>query len=112
MSKTITIDEDKFMGIMAKTSAELANGLADVLRFSAFCAVVHKKIFGKTDENNTEAPFKAGDKVFVTDNEGDGNNFVNQVVTVTEVVVDDRCEVTNGEHEQEVYFKNLRKVVN
>ena len=111
MSKTITINEDEFIDIMAKTSAELANGLGDVLKFGTFCVIVHKKIFGKTDENNTEAPFKVGDTVYVTDNEGDGNKFVNRVVTVVKVYDDDSCDVTNGEHEQEVYFKNLRKVV-
>ena len=114
MSKTITIDENEFMDIMAKTSAELANGLGDVLKFGTFCVIVHKKIFGKTDENNTdedtEAPFKYGDKVFVIDNEGDGNHFVNRVVTVVKVCDDDSCEVTDGGREQYVYFKNLRKV--
>lgn len=110
MSKTITIDEDKFMDIMAKTSAELANGLGDVLKFGTFCTIAHKKIFGKTDENNTEAPFKVGDKVFVTDNEGDYNNLVNRVVTVVKVYDDDSCEVTDGTHEQTINFKNLRKV--
>ena len=111
MSKTITIDEDEFMGIMAKTSAELANELADVLRFSTFCAIVHKKIFGKTDENNTKAPFKVGDKVFVIDNKSDGNIFVNRVVTVNKVY-DDSCIVTDGECDQSICFKNLRKVEN
>ena len=110
MSKTITINEDEFMGIMAKTSAELANELADVLRFSAFCAIVHKKIFGETDED-TEAPFKSGDKVFVIDNKGDYNKFVNRVVTVVKVYDDKWCHVTDGKHDQKVCFKNLRKVV-
>lgn len=109
MSKTITINEDEFMDIMAKTSAELANGLGDVLKFGTFCAIVHKKIFGKTDENNTEAPFKSGDTVFVIDNKSDGNVFVNRVVTVVKVH-DDNCDVTNGIHEQTIHFKNLRKV--
>ena len=116
MSKTITIDEDKFMDIMAKTSAKLANGLGDVLKFGTFCVIVHKKIFGKTDENNTDennikAPFKVGDKVFVIDNKSDGNKFVNRVVTVVKVYDLKRCEVTDGKCEQKVYFKNLRKVV-
>ena len=110
MSKTITIDEDEFMGIMAKTSAELANGLADVLRFSAFCAIVHKKIFGKTDENNTEAHFKVGDTVYVTDNEGDYNNLVNRVVTIVKIYDCNWCEITDGKCKQKVYVKNLRKV--
>ena len=112
MSKTITINEDEFMDIMEKTSAELANGLGDVLKFGTFCVIVHKKIFGRTDENNTEAPFKSGDTVFVTDNDGDGNIFVNRVVTVINVDDYSRCEVTDGEHEQTIHFKNLRKVEN
>ena len=111
MSKTITINEDEFMDIMAKTSAELANGLGDVLKFGTFCTIVHKTIFGKTDED-TEAPFKVGDKVFVIDNKSDGNIFVNRVVTVINVDDYGRCKVTDGEREQTIHFKNLRKVVN
>ena len=110
MSKTITINEDEFIDIMAKTSAELANGLDDVLKFGTFCVIVHKKIFGKIDDEDTEAPFKVGDMVFVTDNKGDNNHIVNQVVTVTKVTNNHDCYVTNGEHEQRIYFKNLRKV--
>ena len=110
MSKTITINEDEFMDIMAKTSAELANGLGDVLKFGTFCTIVHKTIFGKTDED-TEAPFKVGDKVFVIDNKSDGNKFVNRVVTVVKVYDLKRCEVTDGKCEQKVDFENLRKVV-
>ena len=114
MSKTITIDEDEFMDIMVKTSAELANGLGDVLKFGTFCTIAHKKIFGKTDENNidennTEAPFKVGDKVFVTGNEDDDNTFVNCVVTVVDVL-DKGCKVFDGVKTQMIYFKNLRKV--
>ena len=110
MKREITINEDEFMDIMVKTSAELANGLADVLRFSTFCAIVHKKILGKTDENNTEAHFKVGDTVQVTDNEGDYNNFVNRVVIVVKVYDGKWCGVTDGKSKQKVYFKNLRKV--
>ena len=110
MNKTITIDEDEFMDIMAKTSAELANGLGDVLKFGTFCTIVHNNIFSKNVDDNNEAPFKVGDKVFVIDNEGDNNHIVNQVVTVTKVTNNHDCYVTNGEHEQRIYFKNLRKV--
>ena len=110
MSKTITINEDEFIDIMAKTSAELANGLDDVLKFAIFCGEVHKALFG--DDEDTEAPFKSGDGVFVTDNEGDGNKFVNRVVTVVKVYDLKRCEVTDGKCEQKVDFENLRKVEN
>ena len=110
MKREINIDEDKFIDILGSTSAKFCKTELDILKFAIFCGEVHTALFG--GDEDTEAPFKVGDKVFVIDNKSDGNNFVNQVVTVTEVVVDDRCEVTNGEHEQEVYFKNLRKVVN
>ena len=110
MSKTITINEDEFIDIMAKTSAELANGLDDVLKFAIFCGEVHKALFG--DDEDTEAPFKVGDKVFVIDNKSDGNKFVNRVVTVVKVYDLKRCEVTDGKWEQKVDFEDLRKVVN
>ena len=109
MSKTITIDEDKFIDILGSTSAKFCKTELDVMRLAIFCGAVHKALFG--DDEDTEAPFKYGDKVFVIDNEGDGNHFVNRVVTV--IKVDnycDMCEVTDGEHEQDIYFKNLRKV--
>ena len=109
MSKTITINEDEFIDIMAKTSAELANGLDDVLKFAIFCGEVHKALFG--DDEDTEAPFKSGDTVFVIDNKSDGNKFVNRVVTVVKVYDLKRCEVTDGKCEQKVDFENLRKVV-
>ena len=109
MSKTITINEDEFIDIMAKTSAELANGLDEVLKFAIFCGEVHKALFG--DDEDTEAPFKVGDKVFVIDNKSDGNKFVNRVVTVVKVYDLKRCEVTDGKCEQKVDFENLRKVV-
>ena len=110
MSKTITINEDEFIDIMAKTSAELANGLDDVLKFAIFCGEVHKALFG--DDEDTKAPFKVGDKVFVIDNKSDGNKFVNRVVTVVKVYDLKRCEVTDGKCEQKVDFENLRKVEN
>ena len=112
MSKTITINEDDFFDIMTDTATKLSNSVTDAIKFGTFCTIVHNKIFSKTAENKTEAPFKSGDAVFVTSNEGDGNKFVNRVVTVIKVDDYDRCEVTDGEHEQRIYFKNLRKVVN
>ena len=108
MSKTITIDEDKFIDILGSTSAKFCKTELDILKFAIFCGEVHKALFG--DDEDTEAPFKSGDAVFVIDNEGDGNHFVNRVVTVTKVTNNHDCYVTNGEHEQRIYFKNLRKV--
>ena len=109
MSKTITINEDEFIDIMAKTSAELANGLDDVLKFAIFCGEVHTALFG--GDEDTETPFKSGDTVFVIDNEGDCNTFVNHIVIIVEVYDCKWCKVTDGDYEQKVYFKNLRKVV-
>ena len=109
MSKTITIDEDKFIDILGSTSTKFYKSELDILKFAMFCGEVHTALFG--DDEDTEAPFKVGDKAFVTDNEGDGNCFVNQVVTVTEVGNDD-CNVINGNIHQIINFKNLRKVVN
>ena len=108
MSKTITIDEHKFIDIMGSTSAKFCKTEFDVIRFASFCGAVHKALFG--DDEDTEAPFKYGDKVFVIDNEGDGNHFVNRVVTIVKVYDYDSCEVTDGTHEQTIDFKNLRKV--
>ena len=108
MSKTITIDEDKFIDILGSTSAKFCKTEFDILKFAIFCGEVHKALFG--DDEDTEAPFKVGDKVFVIDNKSDGNKFVNRVVTVVKVYDDDSCEVTDGTHEQTIYFKNLRKV--
>ena len=108
MSKTITIDEDKFIDILGSTSAKFCKTKLDILKFAIFCGEVHKALFG--DDEDTEAPFKVGDKVFVIDNKSDGNKFVNRVVTVVKVYDDDSCEVTDGTHEQTIYFKNLRKV--
>ena len=107
MSKTITIDEGKFIDILGSTSAKFCKTELDILKFAIFCGEVHTALFG--DDKDTEAPFKAGDKVFVIDNKGDGNCFVNQVVTVTKVR-NDACEVTNGDIRQMINFKNLRKV--
>ena len=108
MSKTITIDEHKFIDIMGSTSAKFCKTEFDVIRLASFCGAVHKALFG--DDEDTEAPFKYGDKVFVIDNEGDGNHFVNRVVTIVKVYDYDSCEVTDGTHEQTIDFKNLRKV--
>ena len=75
MSKTITIDEDKFIDILGSTSAKFCKTELDILKFAIFCGEVHTALFG--DDEDTEAPFKSGDAVFVTDNGGDGNKFVN-----------------------------------
>ena len=108
MSKTITIDEDKFIDILGSTSAKFCKTELDILKFAIFCGEVHTALFG--DDEDTEAPFKVGDKVFVIDNKSDGNKFVNRVVTVVKVYDLKRCEVTDGKCEQKVYVKNLRKV--
>ena len=108
MSKTITIDEDKFIDILGSTSAKFCKTELDILKFAIFCGEVHTALFG--DDEDTEAPFKSGDTVFVTDNEGDYNNLVNRVVTVVKVYDGKWCNVTDGKREQKVYFKNLRKV--
>ena len=113
MSKTITIDEDKFIDILSSTSAKFCMTELEGMMFDIFCGEVHKALFG--DDEDTKAPFKVGDKVFVIDNEGDGNIFVNRVVTVNKAyddIYDDSCIVTDGECEQTINFKNLRKVVN
>ena len=109
MSKTITIDEDKFIDILGSTSAKFCKTELDILKFAMFCGEVHTALFG--DDEDTEAPFKSGDTVFVIDNEGDYNNLVNRVVTVIKVYDCNWCKVTDGKCEQKVYFKNLRKVV-
>ena len=109
MSKTITIDENKFIDILGSTSAKFCMTELDVMMFAIFCGEVHTALFG--DDEDTEAPFKVGDKVFVIDNKSDGNKFVNRVVTVVKVYDLKRCEVTDGKCEQKVDFENLRKVV-
>ena len=111
MKREITIDEHKFIDIMGSTSAKFCKTEFDVIRFASFCGAVHKALFG--DDEDTEAPFKAGDKVFVIDNKSDGNIFVNRVVTVNKAyddIYDDSCIVTDGKCEQTICFKNLRKV--
>ena len=108
MSKTITIDDGKFMNIMSSISTKFCMTELDVMMFAIFCGEVHTALFG--DDEDTEAPFKAGDKVFVIGNEGDCNCFVNRVVTVVKVYYDDSCEVTDGKCDQKVDFENLRKV--
>ena len=110
MKREITIDEDKFIDILGSTSAKFCKTELDILKFAIFCGEVHKALFG--DDEDTEAPFKSGDAVFVTDNEGDYNNLVNRVVTVVKVYDDDSCKVTDGTHEQTINFKNIRKFVN
>ena len=108
MKREITIDEDKFIDILGSISAKFCKTEFDILKFAIFCGEVHTALFG--DDEDTEAPFKAGDKVFVTDNESDGNHFVNRVVTIVKVYDCNWCEITDGKCEQKVYFKNLRKV--
>ena len=109
MSKTITIDEDKFIDILGSTSAKFCMTELDGMMFDIFCGEVHKALFG--DDEDTEAPFKVGDKVFVIDNKSDGNKFVNRVVTIVKVYDLKWCEITDGKCKQKVYFENLRKVV-
>ena len=117
-NRTITINEREFADIMANTIVRFIDKypIGSCL-MTRFCAMVHTIIFesGKYETANTdtdtEAPFKSGDTVFVTDNEGDYNNFVNRVVTVVKVYDLKRCEVTDGKCEQTICFKNLRKVV-
>ena len=111
MSKTITIDEDKFIDILGSTSAKFCKTKLDILKFAIFCGEVHTVLFGDDKDTEPEAPFKVGDKVFVIDNKSDGNKFVNRVVTVVKVYDLKRCEVTDGKCEQKVDFENLRKVV-
>ena len=108
MKREITIDEDKFIDILGSTSAKFCKTELDILKFAIFCGEVHTALFG--DDEDTEAPFKVGDKVFVIDNKSDGNKFVNRVVTVVKVYNDDSCEVSDGTHKQTINFKNLRKV--
>ena len=113
----ITITREEFHETLGTVMAELANTPLDVLLLAMFSAKAEMRFFGDKVEDNIkpEAPFKVGDKVFVTDNEGDGNLFVNRVVTVNKAyddIYDDSCIVTDGECEQTINFKNLRKVVN
>lgn len=112
MSKTVTINEDDFFDIMTDTATYLSNSVTDAIKFGTFCTIVYNKIFSKTTENKSEseAPFKVGDKVFVTDNMGDDNNFVGQVVIVNKVHGGEYCTVANDKMTQDIYFDNLRKV--
>ena len=108
----ITIDEEKFNDILAKTTVEFAKDGVDIGILTAFCVAIKLRLYGckKSSVIKNDAPFNVGDTVFVIDNKGDNNKFVNQVVTVVKVMVDDWCEVTDGIHEQTIHFKNLRKV--
>ena len=108
MSKTITIDEDKFIDILGSTSAKFCKTELDILKFAIFCGEVHTALFG--DDEDTEAHFKAGDTVYVIDNNDDYNKFVNRVVTVVKIYDCNWCKITDGKCEQKVYVKNLRKV--
>ena len=106
----ITITREEFHDTLSTLVAELASDPLDALKFAMLCAKAELEFFSEEDDNtDTEAPFKVGDTVFVTDNEGDGNCIVNQVVTVTKVR-NDACVVTNGDIHQMINFKNLRKV--
>ena len=104
----ITITREEFHETLGTVMAELANTPLDVSLLAMFSAKVDMRFFG--DDEDTDAPFKSGYAVFVTDNERDGNKFVNRVVTVVKVYDDKWCHVTDGKHDQKVCFKNLRKV--
>ena len=108
--KTITISEKEFKDKLSGVFAPMIDNVVDVFAFSKLCTKIHMAFFDE-EQPVKEAPFKAGDEVFVIDNKNDHNYFVNQVVTVIDVM-SDFCEVTNGNNHQTIYFKNLRKVVN
>ena len=111
MKKEITITRQEFHDTFSKIMAECVIDPLNVVKFALLGTIIEMEIFSvEDDDTDTEAPFKSGDAVFVTDNEGDGNKFVNQVATVTKVTNNHDCYVTNGEYEQRIYFKNLRKV--
>ena len=112
MMNEITITRNNFHNTVSKLLCEEAKDNPFLgIAFALFGAKLETRIFNDNQENaDTKAPFKSGDTVFVTSNDGDGNIFVNRVVTVNKVYDYDRCEVTDGEHEQRIYFKNLRKV--
>ena len=115
--RTITINEREFADIMANTVVKFIDKypIGSCL-MTRFCAMVHTIIFesGKYETANTdtdtEAPFKVGDTVYVTDNEGDYNNLVNRVVTIVKIYDCNWCEITDGKCDQNVCFKNLRNV--
>ena len=108
--KTITISEKEFKDKLSGVFAPMIDDVVDVFAFSKLCTKIHMTFFDE-EQPVKEAPFKAGDEVFVIDNKGDGNCFVNQVVTIINVG-ENLCDVTNGDTKQTIYFKNLRKVVN
>ena len=108
--KTITISEKEFKDKLSGVFAPMIDDVVDVFAFSKLCTKIHIAFFDD-EQPVKEAPFKEGDEVFVIDNKGDRNCFVNQVVTVINVG-DNFCDVTNGNTKQTIYFKNLRKVVN
>lgn len=109
-NKTITISEQEFVDKLSNVFAPMIDDAIDLFAFSKLCTKIHMAFFDEKQPVE-EAPFKAGDEVFVFDNKNDHNGFVNQVVTVIDVG-DNVCDVTNGDTEQTIYFKNLRKVVN
>ena len=47
MSKTITIDEDKFIDILGSTSAKFCKTELDVMMLTIFCDEVHTALFGR-----------------------------------------------------------------
>ena len=47
MSKTITIDEDKFIDILGSTSAKFCKTGLDVMGFAIFCGEVRTALFGR-----------------------------------------------------------------
>ena len=109
----ITIDEEKFDDILAKTTVEFAKDGVDIGILTAFCVAIKLRlnVCKKSFETKNYAPFNVGDTVFVIDNDGDHNNVVNQIVTVTRVDCDrECCTVENNKMLQVVDFKNLRKV--
>ena len=108
--KTITISEKEFNDKLSGVFAPMIDDVVDVFAFSKLCTKIHMAFFDE-EQPVKEAPFKAGDEVFVIDNKNDHNGFVNQLVTVI-TVGDKVCDVTNGDMEQTIYFENLRKVVN
>ena len=109
--KTITISEKEFKDKLSGVFAPMIDDVVDVFAFSKLCTKIHTAFFYEEEQSVEKAPFKVGDKVFVIDDEGDGNYFVNQVVTVDKVERDG-CLVTNGKDIQAICFENLRKVVN
>ena len=109
MKREITITRQEFHETFCTLTAELTSDPFDALKFTILYTKAEMEFFSGEDDN-TEAPFKSGDAVFVIDNEDDNNCFVNRVVTVVKVYDKDNCEVTDGERVQMIYFKNLRKV--